>query len=118
MIKKIKQTGISFEKSKVDIANDIVFMNEGSLAHVISRRTKQGKWQMILGQPVLHNHNTSPYYMYSSDETLLHELTHVVESDINGDIHPFFLYYISFFNEISYFLDFSTSSTVSPLISF
>lgn len=100
MMKKIKQTGVSFEMSRVDLANDIVFMNEGSLAHVISRRTKQGKWQMILGQPVLHNHNTSPYYMYSSDETLLHELTHVVESDINGDIHPFFLYNYSFFNEI------------------
>lgn len=100
MIKKIKQTGISFEKSKVDIANDIVFMNESSLAQVMSCTTKQGKLQLILGQPVLHNHNTSPYYMYSSDETLLHELTHVVEFDLNCDIHPFFLYNYSFFNEI------------------
>ena len=100
MIKKIKQTGISFEKSKVDIANDIVFMNESSLAHVMSCATKQGKWQVILGQPLLHNYNTSPYYMYSSDEILLHELTHVVEFDLNCDIHPFFLYNYSFFNEI------------------
>lgn len=98
MIKKIKQTGISFEKSKVDIANDIVFMDESSLAHVMSCKTKQGKLQLILGQPVLHDYN-SPY-LYSSDETLLHELTHVVEFDLNCDIHPFFLYNYSFFNEI------------------